>query len=130
MPAYLVGAAFFLLIWALFYALAPRARSEALIASVGLTYFGPVLEYVYLNDYWAPEYVWSISLGEVPIALEDYVFGFALSGLAAGVFALLLPVSRDPGERSTTRAHTWWRLQAAAAAFVLANFLLADVAGV
>jgi hypothetical protein len=124
---YLVGVAFFLLAWACLYASAPRVRYEMICASLGLAHFGPFLEYWYLRDYWSPQYIWAPRIGNVLVSAEDYLFGFALAGLAAGIFALARPVS---GTETTRRiGSAWLRLQLASGAFVLSVSLLTGMLG-
>jgi len=124
MPAYLVGTAFFAFVWALLYALAPRVRWYMLSTSLALSHFGLVLEYWYVRDYWRPQYLGSMSIGGVTFSFEDYVFGFAVSGLAAGLFALALPAFDEaPSRRSG--GWGWLRLQTAGVVFVLLISLLA-----
>jgi hypothetical protein len=128
MPAYLTGSTFFLVVWTVLYALAPRTRWYVLAASAGLTHFGACLESLYLADYWSPQYLWSLKVGGVTIAPEDYLFGFALSGLAAAVFELALACTNDEGIRRSF-GQTWLRLQAAGAFFVIVNVTLVRVLG-
>jgi hypothetical protein len=124
---YLVGVAFFLLAWVCLYASAPRVRYEMVCASLGLAHFGPFLEYWYLRDYWSPQYIWAPHIGNVLVSVEDYLFGFALTGLAAGIFALVQPVSNIETTRRIGNA--WLRLQLASGVFVLGVSLLIGVLG-
>ena len=103
--------------WALMYALAPRARRLMLITSLALAHYGVILEYWYVRDYWHPHYIGSMSVGDLTFSLEDYLFGFAVSGLSAGLFALTLPMFDDDARAGWFRSGAWWRLQAAGVAF-------------
>jgi hypothetical protein len=128
MLTYLVGAAFFLLLWVLLYATAPRARSDMILASLGLTHFGLLLQGCYGKDYWSPEYILAMHVGGITIGFEDYVFGFALSGVAAGVFRLIDRTGQNVARRPF--AESWVRLQIAGATFIGLTYLLAPSTGV
>jgi Lycopene cyclase len=123
--AYLIGVAFFLASWTLLYAAAPRSRWLMLCASLGFAHVGPLLEHWYLRDYWRPTYIWSVKIGGLMVAGEDYLFGFAVAGVAAGLFGL-----SDSGHakqlvhRSTWQI--WGRLQVPAVLFLLSMSVLIE----
>ena len=112
-----------MLMWASLYMGVPRSRAAMLCASVGLAHSGIFLEYWYLRDYWSPEYMLAISIGGVVVAVEDYLFGFAMVGLAAGLFELVSG-DCDREARSYSLRVSWMRLQTIAGLFLLSMFLL------
>jgi lycopene cyclase-like protein len=128
MLAYLIGGSFFLLLWVLLYARAPRIRFDMMLSSLGFTHFGPLLQHIYGKDYWNPEYFLATRVGGITIGFDDYVFGFALSGVAAGLFSLVDRTGSNLARRPFFES--WLRLQIAGAAFIALTYLLATATGV
>jgi hypothetical protein len=129
MYMYLVGASLFMLAWMILYVAAARARHAMLCASLGLAHLGPLLQNWYLTDYWHPEYVWSTRIAGAVVGLEDYLFGFGITGLAAGLFQV-----RSRGRSGAWSVQplrrTWVRLQVVGGLFVLFLFLLTGLLGI
>ena len=129
MTAYVVGVGFFLLVWACMYVLVPRIRWYMLCTSLSITHFGPFLQYWYLRDYWNPGYTWYTSIAGIPLAVEDGILGFGLTGVAAGFFGLVMPKAPSPAMRRSM-LQTWLRVQASFLIFVFALALLTARFGV
>jgi hypothetical protein len=88
-PAYLVGSLFFILTWAILYWRAPASRSAILWASVTVLPIGPLLESLYIIDYWCPDHWWFLNIGPIRFSLEDLIFTFTCSGMCAGFFDIV-----------------------------------------
>lgn len=85
-----VYALLFLLAWTLVYALSPRARTAMIWTGLAFAPAALISELWHLQDYWSPIYVAQLKIGTVRFGgVEDYVFGFALAGISAGVFEAL-----------------------------------------
>ena len=88
-PDYFVGSIFFILAWAILYWSAPKSRSAVLWASLTLLPIGPLLESIYVIDYWHPQHWWYWQFGWLRLSIEDAIFTFTTSGLCAGFFDLV-----------------------------------------
>jgi len=87
---WIVYALLFLLAWTIVYALSPRARTAMIWAGIAFAPAALISELWHLQDYWSPMYVAPLTIGTWRFGgVEDYVFGFALAGIAAGVFETL-----------------------------------------
>jgi hypothetical protein len=85
-----VYALLFLLAWTIIYALSPRARTAMIWAGLAFAPAALVGELWHLQDYWSPIYVLELKIGTWRFGgVEDYVFGFALAGISAGIFETL-----------------------------------------
>jgi hypothetical protein len=89
MYSFAAGALYSLIAWAIFYAVARRTRKVVLWTSVAFCCVGPVCEYWHHKDYWNPDYIVRISIGDWVFGIEDLLFSFAFAGLCAGVFDLI-----------------------------------------
>jgi hypothetical protein len=95
--AYLVGAGFFVALWALAYALVPRSRPVLLATALACAPAGPLAEYWHLQDYWHPQRLFDVRLGLWTFGVEDVLFAAAFGGLCAGAFDLLARQRGEPG---------------------------------
>ena len=85
-----VYALLFLLAWTIVYALSPRARTAMIWTGLAFAPAAVISELWHLQDYWSPIYVAQLKIGTLRFGgVEDYVFGFALAGISAGVFETL-----------------------------------------
>ena len=85
-----VYALLFLLAWTIVYALSPQARTAMIWAGIAFAPAALIAELWHLQDYWSPAYVAPVTIGTLRFGgFEDYVFGFALAGISAGVFETL-----------------------------------------
>ncbi len=85
-----VYALLFLLAWTIVYALSPRARTAMIWAGIAFAPAAIIGELWHLQDYWSPIYVVQLKIGAWRFGgVEDYVFGFALAGISAGIFETL-----------------------------------------
>jgi len=85
-----VYALLFLLAWAIVHAMSPRARTAMFWAGIAFAPAALISELWHLQDYWSPIYVAPVTIGTWRFGgVEDYVFGFALAGISAGVFETL-----------------------------------------
>jgi hypothetical protein len=89
MYSFAAGAFYSIVAWAIFYTVARRTRKVVLSTSLAFCWVGPVLEYWHHKDYWNPEYVVRIAVGDWVFGIEDFLFSFAFAGLCAGVFDLI-----------------------------------------
>lgn len=85
--AYLTGSLLWLAVWAaLFAALKPHRRAM-IWTSLCLAPTAPLSEIGCLRDYWHPPFILELRWGGWHFGgVEDYILGFALSGICAGVF--------------------------------------------
>jgi hypothetical protein len=51
---------------------------------------GPISEYWHRADYWRPDLLLAINIGNWTFGLEDYLFAFAFGGICTGIFDLLM----------------------------------------
>lgn len=84
--AYLALCAPFFVLWVTFFVFSPRNRQKMLNVSVKRAPFGILLDCIYTSDYWSPESILFIQLGDNKFMLESILFAFFLSGIAAVVF--------------------------------------------
>lgn len=85
--AYMFGALFWLLVWAVLFVCLKSQRTIMLTVGGLLSVAGPVSEYWSLRDYWHPGYVLPIHVAGVHFGgVEDLVLTFSLSGICAGIF--------------------------------------------
>jgi hypothetical protein len=73
----------FIIFWLLLFIWYKHTRKEQLSVSMWLLPLGTVSELLYVHDYWRPLSILYISIGPIPIRLEDIVFVFTISGIAA-----------------------------------------------
>lgn len=79
--AYLVGSIIFLAVWLVFFFWRKELRREMLVMSFIAGFFTP-LALIFLPDYWNPEHI----AGKYPLGIEDYLFAFAIGGIAAVIY--------------------------------------------
>ncbi len=129
MYRYLVGAAFFAVLWSLLFALLPRGRRAMLWSGLALGHLGPLSEYWHLKDYWNPVYLAELQIGAWSFGLEDYLFAFAFAGMGAGIFDLL---ARRAGQEELAKVEVsgFVRLAAVGLACLGAMGGLAEVFGI
>jgi hypothetical protein len=85
-----VYALLFLLAWTIVYALSRRARTAMIWTGLAFAPAAVIGELWHLKDYWSPTYIAQLRIGAWRFGgIEDYVFGFALAGISAGVFEIL-----------------------------------------
>lgn len=108
-PTYLVGSLFFILTWSILYWRAPKSRPAVLWASITFLPIGPLLESLYIIDYWRPDHWWYLQWGPIRVSLEDLIFTFTCSGMCAGFFDI---VHRRQNHREITgiTLASYWRL--------------------
>ena len=102
-----VYALLFLLAWTIVYVLSPRARTAMIWAGIAFAPAALISELWFLQDYWSPIYVAPLAIGTWRFGgVEDYVFGYALAGISAGVFeALTLRQGLPPVPRISLPAY-------------------------
>jgi hypothetical protein len=87
---WVVYALLFLLAWVIIYALSPRARTAMTWTGIAFAPAAIIAELWHLQDYWSPTYVAQLKIGAWRFGgIEDYVFGFSLAGISAGIFETL-----------------------------------------
>lgn len=83
--AYLFGDLFFVLVWLCLFWLRKDLRKEMLAMSIVGACVAP-LAFVFLLDYWSPEYI----VGGFPIRIEDFLFAFSIGGIGGVLYEVLL----------------------------------------
>ncbi|OGH24124.1 MAG: hypothetical protein A3B47_04625 [Candidatus Levybacteria bacterium RIFCSPLOWO2_01_FULL_39_24] len=83
---YLLLSILLLLIWSVFFLFLKKEVRRILIkASVVGGLAGLIAEFWYFKDYWRPP----LLFGDAKIFLEDFLFGFAFTGIAATIYKVL-----------------------------------------
>jgi len=85
-PDYLIGSAFFVLVWLVLYWLNPESRLAMRWAGTVMLPFGPLLESAYIIDYWHPEHWFYLQWGWLRLSLEDLIFTFTCIGICTCFF--------------------------------------------
>lgn len=85
-PDYFIGSLFFIAAWLVVYLALPKSRRAILWASVTLLPVGPLLESLYIIDYWRPEHWVYWQFGWLRVSFEDFIFTFTCAGICAGFF--------------------------------------------
>jgi hypothetical protein len=87
---YLLGALYFSVIWMVLFGLFPKERKVIFWSSLACGPAGPISEYWHRADYWRPDLILAIHIGNWTFGLEDYLFAFAFGGICTGIFELLI----------------------------------------
>jgi hypothetical protein len=87
---YLLGAFYFIVIWMILFGLFPKERKVIFWSSLACGPAGPISEYWHRADYWHPDLILAIHIGNWTFGLEDYLFAFAFGGICTGIFELLM----------------------------------------
>jgi Lycopene cyclase len=87
---YLLGAFYFSVIWIVLFGLFPKERKVIFWSSLACGPAGPISEYWHRADYWRPDLILAIHIGNWTFGLEDYLFAFAFGGICTGIFELLM----------------------------------------
>jgi hypothetical protein len=87
---YLLGAFYFIIIWMILFGLLPKERKVIFWSSLACGPAGPISEYWHRADYWHPDLILAIHIGNWTFGLEDYLFAFAFGGICTGIFELLM----------------------------------------
>lgn len=77
---------YLILIWLLIYILRKDLRQKLIKASLMGGLAGLIAEFWYFRDYWRPPSLF----GQNVISLEDFLFGFAIVGVLATIFDVIL----------------------------------------
>ena len=93
---YLLGALFFIVIWLAFFGLFPKERKVIFWSSIAWGPAGPISEYWHRADYWRPDLIFAVHLGNWTFGLEDYLFAFAFGGICTGIFELIIRIIWQP----------------------------------
>jgi hypothetical protein len=79
----------FVAAWIIGYILSPGRRLAILWTSIILGIAGPISEYWHARDYWHPNYLLPIAVGNWRFGIEDYILTFAMAGTAMALFEKL-----------------------------------------
>jgi len=88
MYIYLFISGLFFLPWMCIYGLKKSLRKKMLKTSVIAGFAGFVAEYWYFKDYWQP----STLMGRSVISIEDFLFGFTITGIGVAVYEFAFSV--------------------------------------
>ena len=88
--SYLLGVLYFSITWMVLFGIFPEERKVIFWSSFACGPAGPISEYWHRADYWRPDLILSINIGEWTFGLEDYCFAFAFGGISTGIFELLM----------------------------------------
>lgn len=81
--AYLGLVGFFGVIWAVLFILLPQTRKIQLDISIIAAPLGPVIEWLYFQDYWYPMSVCEFKIGPFRVLVEDFAFAFFFAGVTS-----------------------------------------------
>lgn len=84
--AYLGLAGCFGIIWGILFISLPQTRRIQLEISILAAPLGPVIEWLYFQDYWYPMSVWEFNIGPFRVLAEDFAFAFFFAGVT-GIIA-------------------------------------------
>jgi hypothetical protein len=87
--AYLALVVPFLVIWLVLFWLRKDTRMEQVRMSYVIGILGPLSELIYFRDYWLPESIFPIFIGNFPLMIEDVLFGFAIGGIGAVIYEIV-----------------------------------------
>ena len=79
----------FLVVWLWLFFANKSTRKEQLTLSWIGAIIGPLSEIIYFKDYWIPQSILPLSVGGVPVLIEDVLFGFAIMGIAGVIFEVV-----------------------------------------
>jgi hypothetical protein len=100
---YLVGIAMLFILWGLFYFARRDLCSRMVVMSIILLPLAPIGQYYFLKDYWHPPLILPIQIrGLVFGGLADFLFAFAMGGIATAAFPVLyrqIPISGNARPR-------------------------------
>lgn len=86
---YLLITVFLFVPWLIVYYKRAGARKKMLKTSVMGGLAGLIAEYWYFQDYWHPPTL----LGQTVISIEDFLFGFTVTGLSVSIYEMVFAVS-------------------------------------
>jgi hypothetical protein len=72
------------------FGLFPKERNVIFWSSLACGPAGPISEYWHRADYWHPDLILTIHIGNWTFGLEDYFFAFAFGGICTEIFELLM----------------------------------------
>ena len=79
---YLIGTGIFFVIWLSLFLYRKKLRKEMLVMGFIYALMGPLTSFLFLRDYWNPDYLFSI----FGFGIEDILFGFFIGGIAAIIY--------------------------------------------
>ncbi len=81
--------------WTVIYVVKPALRKKMLKTGVMGGLMGFISEYWYFKDYWHPPTL----LGQSVVSIEDFLFGFSVTGLAAIIYEATFNIKLQPGAK-------------------------------
>ena len=79
--SYLISDVFLLAIWLILFALRKDVRKEMIIISIIFAVIGPIVEFVYVVDWWHP-----LTITGTTVGFEDFLFGFTVAGISSSIY--------------------------------------------
>jgi hypothetical protein len=79
-----------MVVWMAFFGLFRKGRTVIFWSSLACGPAGPISEYWHRADYWRPELIFAVHIGNWTFGLEDFLFAFAFGGICTGIFELLM----------------------------------------
>jgi len=91
--SYLLYSIIFLGVWAVLFGARKDLRRKMVLFSLAVTPMGPISELWFLRDYWQRPTItgWSISI-------EDFIFAFAVGGIAFSIYPVLFAQEIESGQ--------------------------------
>ncbi len=88
--AYLIGILILAVFWIFLFIKRKDLRRQQLIMSLLSAPLAPISQILWFyNDYWRPEYFYSIKLFGIPLGFEEILFAFFIGGIGSVVYEIL-----------------------------------------
>lgn len=88
--AYLVGDAILAIAWLALFFVRSDLRRQQLFVGLILAPLAPLADYLWFyHDYWRPEYLIGMRIGQVSLGLESPFFIFLIGGIAAVIYEVV-----------------------------------------
>lgn len=92
--------------WLMFYIFSTNTRTKMLAVSIKRAPFGLVLDYIYTSDYWSPQSMLFVEIGDKMFMAESLLFAFFLSGIAAVAYRAIFPRKSESYKIDSDKALT------------------------
>jgi len=86
------------IVWLSFFLLRKDLRHQQLFVSIFTAPLAPVTQILWFyKDYWRPEYVWTFTVLNVPLGVEEVLFAFFIGGIGSILYEVIFRTDYKPG---------------------------------